>query len=239
MLVSGLGYEWWRSRKPPSNPARQQLVSTLPGLFGGASFSPDAGRIAFVQPVNGIPQIWVKNLNGGAPTQITFGETAADRPRWSPRNDQIVFTLGSLGRQEAPARLRNESIWSVSALGGIPRKIIDSGSNPNWSGDGSQLVFERSQEIWTARADGSQQRRVEGIPLIKLPFRFPDALLFTEWFLDRFLSTQRRSFRRFLDHPLDGRPGATSHLRFGGRKVVRPGLPMDGSLCSLLNVPAA
>ena len=170
LLVSGLGYEWWRSRKPPSNPARQQLVSTLPGFFGGASFSPDAGRIAFVQPVNGIPQIWVKNLNSGAPTQITFGETAADRPRWSPRNDQIVFTLGSLGRQEAPARLRNESIWSVSALGGIPRKIIDSGSNPNWSGDGSQLVFERSQEIWTARADGSQQRRVEGIPLMNSLF---------------------------------------------------------------------
>jgi eukaryotic-like serine/threonine-protein kinase len=165
LLVSVLSFGWWQSRRRPSNQAQQQLISTLPGFFGGASFSPDARKIAFVRPIDGIPQIWVKNLNSGDPTQITFGETAADRPRWSPRNDQIVFTLGSWGRQEAPATLRHESIWSVTPLGGTPRKIIDSGSNPNWSGDGSQLVFERSLDIWTARADGSQQRKVEGIPL--------------------------------------------------------------------------
>ena len=164
LIVSLLGYEWRQSKNLPSNPARQHLISTSPSLFGGASFSPDASRIAFVRPVNGIPQVCVKNLNGGDPTQITFGEAAADRPRWSPRNDEIIFTLGSWGRQEAPATLRQESIWSVSPQGGTPRKILDFGSNPNWSGDGSQLVFERSQEIWLARADGSQQRKVEGLP---------------------------------------------------------------------------
>jgi Tol biopolymer transport system component len=58
-----------------------------------------------------VPQIWVKDLDTGDLVQITFGQTAADRPRWSPRNDQIVFTLGSWGRQEAPATLRKESIW--------------------------------------------------------------------------------------------------------------------------------
>jgi serine/threonine protein kinase len=164
LIVSVLGYQWRRSKTPPSNPARQHLISTSPSLFGGASFSPDATRIAFVRPVDGIPQIWIKNLNGGDPTQLTFGETAADRPRWSPGNDQIVFTLGGWGRQEAPPTLRQESIWSVAPQGGAPRKILDFGSNPNWSGDGSELVFERSQEIWIARADGSQQRKVEGIP---------------------------------------------------------------------------
>ena len=164
LMTFVLGYEWWQSRRSPSKPTRQRLIAELPGFFGGASFSPDAAKIAFVRVVDGVPQIWVKDLDTGDLVQVTFGQTAADRPRWSPRNDQIVFTLGSWGRQEAPATLRQESIWSVSLQGGTPRKILDFGSNPNWSGDGSQLVFERSQEIWIARADGSQQRKVQGLP---------------------------------------------------------------------------
>ena len=164
VMIAISSYVWWRLGSSPSVPLRQRLIAELPGFFGGASFSPDAAKIAFVRVVDGVPQIWVKDLDTGDLVQITFGQTAADRPRWSPRNDQIVFTLGSWGRQEAPATLRQECIWSVSPQGGTPRKILDFGSNPNWSGDGSQLVFERSQEIWVARADGSQQRKVQGLP---------------------------------------------------------------------------
>ena len=142
----------WRESQAPAarslRQAEQRLISVSGESHRAATFSPDGTMIAFVRAVHGVRQIWVKNLAGGDPIQITFGQLAADRPRWSPRNDQIVFTLGSLGRDGASPEWRTESIWSVPPLGGAPRKIIESGGNPNWSGDGSRLVFERGREIW-------------------------------------------------------------------------------------------
>jgi Tol biopolymer transport system component len=42
--------------------------------------------------------------------------------------------------------------------------LIDNARNASWSHDGRSLVFERGSDIWTADADGGNQRRVEGIP---------------------------------------------------------------------------
>ena len=38
----------------------------------------------------------------------------------------------------------------------------EKGSNPNFLADGERLVFEK--EIWIAKADGSDLRRVPGVP---------------------------------------------------------------------------
>jgi Tol biopolymer transport system component len=111
--------------------------------------------VAFISDVAGIPQVWVKNLAEGGPLQITFGETRAQRPRWSPKGDQILFTHG-VGW--------NQSIWSVPPLGGPPRRIVERGRNPAWMHDGSRLVYEVDDQVWTSRADGSDARRLEGIP---------------------------------------------------------------------------
>ncbi|HEY7160001.1 MAG TPA: hypothetical protein VH815_02025, partial [Acidobacteriota bacterium] len=118
----------------------------------------------------GIPQIWIKNLNTGDPIQITSQDVPGDRPRWSPANDQIVFSTGSFEISR-----ESESIWTVPPLGGTARKIIDQGRNPNWSWDGKLLVFERKDEIWIANAEGKEQHKVEGVPRVPmlLADRFP------------------------------------------------------------------
>jgi eukaryotic-like serine/threonine-protein kinase len=136
---------------------QQRLISSFAGSHREASFSPDHSLIAFVSDASGVPQVWVKNLAQGDPIQITTGELAARRPRWSPRNDQIVFSSGG-------------SIWSLPPLGGTPNKVIEVGRNPNWSWDGSRLVYEKDDEMWTAKADGSEQQKVDGVPI-------PDILL--------------------------------------------------------------
>src|SRR5262245_35279949 len=140
-----------------SGQPQQRLISSFPGSHQEASFSPDGSMIAFINDVGGVPQVWVKNLAGGDPIAITTGELPARRPRWSPKNDQIVFSRG-------------RSVWSAPPLGGTPRKVIEGGYNPNWSWDGSQLVYEKDDQIWTARAAGSDQRKVGGVPI-------PDILL--------------------------------------------------------------
>jgi Tol biopolymer transport system component len=130
----------------------QRLVSTFAGSHRSATFSPDGSMIAFLNGANGAQQIWVKNIAQGDPIQITTGSIPAVQPHWSPKNDQIVFSRAGQG------------IWSVPPLGGTPRQLIRPGRDPNFSGDGEHLVFERGHQLWVARADGSEARRVEGVP---------------------------------------------------------------------------
>ncbi len=167
---------WWQpwKRGSLSVPPQQRLISTFPGSHRDASFSPDGSMIAFVNEAGGVPQVWIKNLAQGDPLQITFGDLPAHRPRWSPRNDQIVFSRGREWFQD---------IWSAPPLGGALRKIIEGGRNPNWSWDGTRLVYEKNDEVWTARADGSDQRKVEGVPPVnflmieRMPAFSPDGSL--------------------------------------------------------------
>jgi len=156
LVMFGLiaAYSWSKSPKLTA-PAQQSLISTFPGSHRKASFSPDGQKIAFTNTVDSVPQIWIKNLAQGELQEITSGEDAADRPRWSPRNDQIVYTRRSQG---------TNSIWSIPSVGGTSNKVVEGGRNPNWSWDGARLVFERGYDIWTANADGGDQSKVEGVP---------------------------------------------------------------------------
>src|SRR6185503_3718234 len=65
-LLAGLW--WWEFReKPAARHQRQHLVSTFPGSQRAASFSPDASMITFINVVDGVSQVWVKNLAQGDP----------------------------------------------------------------------------------------------------------------------------------------------------------------------------
>ncbi len=161
-LIVSAGYYFWSRRTrqtalptSPVAPSQQRLISTFPGSHTAASFSPDGSRIAFISDVNGVSQVWVKSLTEGDPIQITSDEAPASRPRWSPAGDEIAYVRRLPG---------NASIYSVSPEGGTPRKIIEGGRNPNWSGDGKRLVFERDYDVWTANRDGSDQRRINSVP---------------------------------------------------------------------------
>jgi Tol biopolymer transport system component len=145
---------WWVYARRSFRLGEQRRISTFPGSHTGASFSPDGSMVAFVSKTDGgAAEVWVKNLSHGDPLPVTKdGETDASRPRWSPQNDQIVFER------------KGQGIWSVPPLGGPARRIIEQGGGPDLFPDGGQIVFVKGQEIWIARADGSGQQSVRGLP---------------------------------------------------------------------------
>jgi serine/threonine protein kinase len=150
-LVAVAAWLSWSAR--PLALQDQTIVSDSAVSQASPSISPDGRLVAYVSPDgNDVPQIWIQPLPRGEPVRITSGEAAAFRPRWSPTGD-IVF-----------ARSR-QGIWAVSYLGGTPRRLLESGLNPNLSIDGKQLVYEREQGIWTAAADGAGARRLDHIPV--------------------------------------------------------------------------
>ena len=127
-----------------------RLVSTFSGEHWGASFSPDGRFIAFLKEVNGVPQVWVKNLAEGEPLEVTFGDVPVRQLSWSPRDDRIVFSRFRAG------------LWSVPPLGGAARRVLEFGEAPKVSANGRRMVFSRGMAIWTANADGSNAREVAG-----------------------------------------------------------------------------
>lgn len=155
-LVAGVaiaGLLFWR---PQVGPASVRLVSSFPGSHSQPSYSLEGEHLTFVSDAGGVPHIWVLDRGSLNPRQLTHGEDADARPRWSPDGHTILFA-------------RRNSIWSVPEAGGDAIEVVRDAYNPNWSGDGRRIVFERRYQVWIADADGGQQERVVGIPQPELP----------------------------------------------------------------------
>ena len=155
LFFTDFGKSLWQKKSAPIPQSNQRLISTFSGSHTQASFSPDGKRIAFVNHLNETPQIWIKDLEGGEPVRLTAEDEFAEHPRWSPVGDEIIYLHKGAD---------NAGIYQISIDNKNSRKIIDGGRNPNWSRDGKKIVFEREYDIWTANKDGSDQRRVEGVP---------------------------------------------------------------------------
>lgn len=81
---------------------------------GGAAFSPDGSRIAYVAKSLGKPQVFVMALAEGVGQPLTTGYLAPGSPRWAPDGGRIAF----VGREEA----------KPVSIPGMPEKL--EGSDP-------------------------------------------------------------------------------------------------------------
>ena len=82
--------------------------------------------------------LYMVNLNGGDPVQLTFGERSDGQPVWSPDGTQIAFV-----RRDGEA----SQIWLLPMGGGEahPLTTVKTGaSQPVWSPDGKKILFSSS-----------------------------------------------------------------------------------------------
>lgn len=67
---------------------------TSPQWFSGISLSPDGAHVAYIAPAtDGHLQLFRVPTAGGTATQVTADPTDKTHPSWSPRGDQIAFTV--------------------------------------------------------------------------------------------------------------------------------------------------
>lgn len=135
--------------------AQSVLVSDFSGSHRQPTLSPDGTMMAFASDASGSVQVWIKNLGGGDARPLT--QEGGAWPTWSPRGDQILFLRPSPG---------GFSIWSVDPLGTRePRMLIERGTAQSFAPDGASFVYQApNRELWIASSDGSEPRRVEGVP---------------------------------------------------------------------------
>jgi len=126
-----------KSQERPAQGVELHGITASVGLEESPAFSADGRSIAFVAPVNGHRQIWVRLLAGGTSLQLTRDAVEHLQPRWTLDSAAIVyFTANGGGGGEG-------TLWEVPALGGPSRRIVTATSGGDLSHDGKRLaVFQ-------------------------------------------------------------------------------------------------
>jgi eukaryotic-like serine/threonine-protein kinase len=128
-----VGYFGWNARKPaaPNGPRALSRVTFEDGLQAQPTWSPDGRFIAYASDQGGNVDIWVQPLAGGRAIQITTNPAADWQPAWSPDGNQLAFRSEREGG----------GIFVAPAFGGHERRLTTFGTLPQWTPDGSRLLF--------------------------------------------------------------------------------------------------
>ncbi len=137
-----------------------------PGEYATPRLSPDGKRLALaIRDDQGQNQLWVRDMEGGGMTRLTFGEVGGAYPLWMPGGNDLVLQ----GR---------EGMYQISADGsGQPRLILETDGAPtSISPDGRTLAIVRrdqdtQRDIWTVplQGEGETLQAGEPEPLINGP----------------------------------------------------------------------
>ena len=130
-----------RSQLYAYDTASQQFVPYLRGIStaGRPEFSKGGNHLAWVSSSDG--SLWQSKLDGSERLQLTSPPMQVFLMRWSPDARRIAF----MGKEPG----KTWKIYTLSPEGGNPQMVLDearSQADPDWSPDGSAIVFGRSSE---------------------------------------------------------------------------------------------
>ena len=166
VVVMALGLGWWfgRGGEATTQPPQYNLtqITRDTGITVDPALSLDGKLLAYASDrrSEGDLNIWVQQLAGGEPIQLTKHEADDKRPSFSPDGSQVVFESDRDGG----------GIYVVSALGGNPRRVAGEGWRPRFSLDGASISFSRGEtdtanqfyrRIYVVPVSGGPAQRVE------------------------------------------------------------------------------
>ena len=124
----------------PASGGEATLLHGGPAMQKKPRFSPDGDRILYLSDASGNSNIWVSNVDGMNPRQITH-ETANDLtvPSWAPNGDYVL--AGKLKTPWAQFSVAEIRLFHVD--GGEGRLLIEASSvnEPQMSRDGQYLYY--------------------------------------------------------------------------------------------------
>ena len=132
---------WW-SRERWGTPI--DLTNTPNSDESNPAWSPDGLHIAYTYVANAssLGEIYVRNVDGRSPTNLTRNSLNDVQPAWSPDGTRIAFT-----RNVGGTRLND--IFAMDADGGnaVDLTNLDGHeSAPSWSPDGAKIAYQDGQD---------------------------------------------------------------------------------------------
>ncbi|MBC8223572.1 S9 family peptidase [Candidatus Bathyarchaeota archaeon] len=117
---------------------------------GDPQISPDGSRVLFTYSEVNMEedrydtQIWLLDLEAKKPVQFTSGEKSSSNPRWSPKEDRVLFTSSRPSPGDPEDEKKKAQLFVIPADGGEARQVTrvdEAVRNPAWSPDGRSILF--------------------------------------------------------------------------------------------------
>lgn len=138
-----------------STPEVTATLESLPTSAGPTPIGGGYGQIAFAYIKGDFPQIYVMDINGGEPVQLTDMPEGACQPDWSPDGTKLVF-ISPCKRIEDQYSEASLFIINANGTGSQPLPTVPGGDfDPAWSPDGTRIAFTSlrgsKMEIYTIK----------------------------------------------------------------------------------------
>ena len=112
--------------------------------LGGATVSPDGGRIAYVSTASGRLNLWIMNADGSGARQLLHSDDRQASPVFSHDGKELVYAQDKGGDELY-------DLYAVSVAGGEPRNLTKtdktSETAPLFSPDGTKFAFGSKEKI--------------------------------------------------------------------------------------------
>ncbi|NNF14587.1 MAG: serine/threonine-protein kinase [Gemmatimonadetes bacterium] len=156
----------WVDRDGDVTPVEQGWSVDTGGSNAGWSLSSDGRRIAIRERTEEGLDIWVKELDGGPRSRLTFEETEDRKPVWGPEDGYVTFLSNRNGESTDVWRRRADGTGQPELVLDLPEGIAEIA----WSEQGDWLVM---RTIGTPGQRGGRdvqareaRRDAEPIPLL-------------------------------------------------------------------------
>ncbi|MCI0447721.1 protein kinase [bacterium] len=208
-------------KKPPDDLASYRITRLVSGTGFGmgmpCAWSPDGTAIAYSAEVDGISQVFTRDLKSLVSTQLTSSKVNCSRTLWSADGTRVYYGVG-----QTPG-----SLWAVSAAGGPSQKIRENiAPGLALSHKTNTLTFFRREAgrmtLWIASPPEAEPKKVSNLPpntkdLVHRSLHFsPDGSKISLW-----IKTDKGTGFWILPYP-SGEP----------RQVTLPSEIVEGSLYS-------
>jgi hypothetical protein len=145
--------------------------------YGQPAISPNGEFIAYVSDRSGKDELWLQQVGGGDPIQLTHASEKVDVPSFFPDGKRILYATTSADSQKS-------TIEVISTLGGEPKVLIQGGRiRPRLSPDGRQIAYvEFNPDVaraMTISSDGGRPRELPAWKRMRVAFG-----AFTAWTSD-------------------------------------------------------
>ena len=153
-VLAGLAY-WLTSPLPPLKVSGGLLI-TNDGR-GKVLAGTDGSRL-YLQYISSV----TADSSSIGQVSSTGGEAVAiSAPSLSMRILSVSSDGSSLLVSDEPGTAFDGPLWALPVLGGLPRRLGDAvGHAAAWSPDGQRLVYARGNDLFLARSDGSEARKL-------------------------------------------------------------------------------
>ena len=151
---------WMQPAAVPKVPSYIQLThdgqqKSLVGTDGARLYLDLGGGRAGSFASHGIAEM---SVSGGEPRKLSLAPSPNMVPvDLSADGSELLVVDGQGAPPKGP-------LWSLPILGGSPRRLADAvGESAAWSPDGKSLVYTSLGDVFLAKADGTQSRKLLGV----------------------------------------------------------------------------